>query len=42
MRDIKSLYENKEDYADVSSSELVSKLKNAEMIKDDATVLLKH
>ena len=42
VRDIKSLYENKEDYADVSSSELVSKLKNAEMIKDDATVLLKH
>ena len=42
VREIKSLYENKEDYADVSSKELVSKIKNAEMIEDDATVLLKH
>jgi len=42
VREVKSLYENKEDYLDVSSSSLIKKIKKAEMIEDDATVLLKH
>ncbi len=40
--EINSLYENKDEYNDVSSKDLVKKLKNAEMIENDATVLLKH
>ena len=42
VREINSLYENKDEYNDISSKDLVKKLKNAEMIEDDATVLLKH
>lgn len=42
VREINSLYENKDEYNDISSKDLVKKLKNAEMIGDDATVLLKH
>ena len=42
VREINSLYENKEDYNDISSKDLVKRLKNAEMIEDDASVLLKH
>lgn len=42
IREVNSLYENKDDYLDVSSKSLVKKLNNAEMIEDDATVLLKH
>lgn len=42
IREVKSLYENKEDYPDVSSKNLIKKLNNAEIIEDDATVLLKH
>ncbi len=42
LREINSLYENKEDYNDISSKSLLKKLKNSEMIEDDATPLLKH
>lgn len=42
LRKVKSLYEDKEDYLDVSSEDLVKKIKSAEIIEDDATVLLKH
>lgn len=42
VREINSLYESKDEYNDISSKDLVKKLKNAEMIEDDATVLLKH
>ena len=42
VREINSLYENKDEYNDISSKDLVKKLKNAEMIEDDETVLLKH
>ena len=42
VREINSLYENKDEYNDISSKDLVKKLKNAEMIEDDATVLLKN
>ena len=42
VREINSLYEKKDEYNDISSKDLVKKLKNAEMIEDDATVLLKH
>ena len=40
--EINSLYENKNEYNDIFSKDLVKKLKNAEMIEDDATLLLKH
>ena len=42
VREINSLYENKDEYNDISSKDLVKKLKNAEMIEDDASLLLKH
>lgn len=42
VREVKSLYENKDEYLDISSSNFVKKLGNAEIISDDATVLLKH
>lgn len=42
IREVKSLYENKNDYLDISSKNLIKKLNNAELIEDDATVLLKH